>query len=127
MTTVALDRLRDGRDVAAVLRGRRQRAGRLLVVHARSRDDDDPCRLTVVASRRIGNAVTRNRAKRLLREAARQVSWAPGVDVVLVARASAAQRRTAEVTAELEHLADEMALTSWSERAHGEARQRAEP
>lgn len=105
MTTGAIDRLRDGRDIAAVLRTRRQRAGRLAVVHVRFERPDDRPRVAVVASRRVGSAVARNRAKRLLREAARELDWAPGVDVVLVARGALARSRTPEVRAELEQLA----------------------
>lgn len=43
-------------------------------------------RLTTIASRRIGNAPARNRAKRLLRESASRVRWPRDADVVLVAR-----------------------------------------
>lgn len=49
-----------------------------------------PARVAVVASRRVGNAVARNRCKRLLREAVRQHGIRDGVDVVLVARAALA-------------------------------------
>ena len=53
--------------------------------------DADGLRLGVVASKRVGGAVKRNRAKRLLREAARSVSnkW-NDIDlwVVLVAKSS---------------------------------------
>ncbi|MFP4634542.1 MAG: ribonuclease P protein component [Nitriliruptoraceae bacterium] len=90
-------RLRDGREVVTVLRGGRHRAGRLLAVHARPRDaQHDPdhgdrtsgARVAVVASRRIGSATRRNRAKRLLRETARRLPLRAGYDVVLVARAA---------------------------------------
>jgi ribonuclease P protein component len=66
--------------------------------------DTGGTRLTVVASRRVGGAVRRNRAKRLLREAARVRRWADGVDVVLVARAACAGSDIRLVGAELERL-----------------------
>jgi ribonuclease P protein component len=62
-------------------------------------------RLTVVASRRVGGAVTRNRAKRLLREAARTLAWRDELDVVLIARAACATSDLTTVTAELARLA----------------------
>ena len=44
-------------------------------------------RLGLVASRKLGNAVQRNRAKRLIRDIFRQVSNArPGLDVVVIPR-----------------------------------------
>jgi len=45
-------------------------------------------RLGVIASRRVGNAVRRNRAKRLLRELFRlhQEALPPSCDVLLIAR-----------------------------------------
>ncbi len=56
-------------------------------------------RVGVVTSKRIGNAVVRNRARRLLREAFRQHQHdlQSAVDLVLVARNSIAGRKLAEV------------------------------
>ena len=43
-------------------------------------------RLGVIASRRVGRAVRRNRAKRLVRELFRHRKGPPGVDVVVLVR-----------------------------------------
>jgi ribonuclease P protein component len=101
----ATDRLRNGRDIVAVLRGRRQRAGEFAVLHVRAGGSNGTPRVAVVASRRVGNAVARNRAKRLLREASRQLPWAEGTDVVLVARAACATSDLDGVRGELAELA----------------------
>jgi ribonuclease P protein component len=61
--------------------------GRFLTVLLTSNDTGRP-RLGIVASRKLGNAVKRNRAKRLIREAFRR-SEAPGgrgVDVLVIPR-----------------------------------------
>ncbi len=63
-----------------------------VVVQARPRgDDDETVRIGFTATRKIGNAVIRNRAKRRLREAARRLlplHGKPGHDYVFVARAA---------------------------------------
>lgn len=87
-----------------------KRAGRFLVLHARDRDDRDDVRLAVVASRRVGPAVARNRSKRLLREAARHTPWRTGLDLVVVARGSAASAQLAEVQNDLLAVAERLEL-----------------
>ncbi len=103
-------RLRAPAEIQAVFAARRSRAGRMLVAHGRTRDDDGPVRIAVVASRRVGSAVQRNRAKRLLREAARTLRWAPGHDVVVIARARCAAARLDEVVGDLRQAAADLGL-----------------
>ena len=65
------------------------KAQRTLVLQALDRGDDAPPRLGITASRKVGNAVRRNRAKRRLRALAREhlaPSARTGFDYVLVAR-----------------------------------------
>jgi ribonuclease P protein component len=67
--------------------------------------EPDGLRIGVVASRRVGGAVKRNRAKRLLREAARAVGslWPEDRWVVLVAKGSIVTRSVEEVRADIAH------------------------
>ncbi len=64
----------------------------------------DHTRIGITASRKVGNAVARNRARRLLREAARLCypHIAGGWDVVFVARPYLVRAKTPQVLAGLE-------------------------
>jgi len=61
--------------------------GRLFLLFYRRREDN-VVRFGVTASRRVGNAVVRNRAKRIMREAIRDITpeLTESLDMVLVAR-----------------------------------------
>jgi ribonuclease P protein component len=66
-----------------------------LVLQALPRDDDRPARLGFTVTKKIGNAVVRNRTRRRLKEAARLVlakQPVTGVDLVLIGREATAKR-----------------------------------
>jgi ribonuclease P protein component len=96
-----------------------------MVVQARSRDEAPPAsaaaalnasegaaetetagppRVGITVSRKVGNAVARNRARRRLRAAAREALpevGAPGVDYVLIGRAGTLKRAYPDLLADL--------------------------
>ena len=67
-----------------------------IVVQCRENSDHDGIRFGVTATKRIGNAVTRNRAKRRLREIARLIlpgHGRNGFDYVLIGRRDETAKR----------------------------------
>jgi ribonuclease P protein component len=69
----------------------RRLPGATLVLQALPRGDAGPVRVGFTVTRKVGNAVVRNRARRRLREAARLVLAerpARGFDLVLIGRSS---------------------------------------
>lgn len=79
-----------------------------MVVHVKPGRGDARPRIAVVASRRVGNAVSRNRAKRVLRAAAQDLPWRAATDMVLVARGACATSDMHTVRQELRALAAEL-------------------
>ncbi|HYP78085.1 MAG TPA: ribonuclease P protein component [Polyangiaceae bacterium] len=59
-------------------------------------------RLGITASRRVGNAVVRSRAKRLVREAFRATRelWPPGIDLVVIVKRATGESKLDSVIAE---------------------------
>jgi ribonuclease P protein component len=75
-----------------------------LVLQALARGDQAPARIGFTVTRKVGNAVVRNRARRRLREAARLVlaeQPMTGVDLVLIGRAGTLSRDFRALQADL--------------------------
>lgn len=79
------EHLRSGHDIRAVFRAGRPLHGRSLSLYGRVREDRDEARVAVIAGKKVGGAVDRNRAKRRLRAALDLLPLPPGVDLVVVA------------------------------------------
>ncbi|GAB4184469.1 MAG: hypothetical protein OHK0024_24630 [Thalassobaculales bacterium] len=87
-----------------------------LLVQAIAGAPDQPLRLGFTASRKVGGAVERNRAKRRLRALAAEAAPAAraGVDLVLVARAATVRRPFALLRRDLEQALTRLDL--WGRR-----------
>ncbi len=96
-------RLKQGRDFARLRQSGERLASGCLIANWRRLGPGASSRLGVITSGRIGGAVVRNRARRLLRESFRlhQRDLAEPVDLVLVARPSIVGKAFAEVEKDL--------------------------
>ena len=122
-------RLKRRPEFLAVAGTRRKHVAPGLILQVRRHDErqrpapgEPPIRLGLTASRKVGNAVVRNRARRRLREAARQILTAhaaPGHDFVLVARAATAERPWTELVDDL--IAALKRLGLWRDVSKGDA------
>ena len=92
-------RLAQSRDFARIRQQGERLAQGCLIANWNRLPEGAPPRLGVVTSKRIGGAVQRSRARRLLRESFRQHQheFAQPVELVLVARNSIAGKKLADV------------------------------
>ncbi len=96
-------RLRKRREFLGLQRqGRRRHTPSFVVLDAPS--PGSTCRLGVTVSSRVGNAVVRNRIKRLIREVfrARREGLPGALDIVVIAKPGAAKITHAQAASELE-------------------------
>jgi ribonuclease P protein component len=84
-----------------------------VVLQALKRDDQAPARLGFTVTRKVGNAVVRNRTRRRLKEAVRLVLQNEpifGVDLVLIGRNSTRGREFRELQADIKRALDRVGL-----------------
>ena len=79
------EHIRKRADFERIYEAGSKRAGRLMTVFT-SRTEGDVARIGIGVSRKLGPAVDRNRAKRLVREVFRHHKPPAGIDVVVVPR-----------------------------------------
>ena len=90
-----IERLKSRPQFLAAAKGVSEARGAVVIQRLDRGDGDPVVRLGFTATRKVGNAVIRNRAKRRLREAARALApqlAVPGSDYVFIARMGTADR-----------------------------------
>jgi ribonuclease P protein component len=73
-------------------------------------------RAGVVASKRLGKAVTRNKIKRRIKEALGQISVKPGWDLVLIARVPAAKADFHQISKSVAQLLNRVKILTTSDQ-----------
>lgn len=98
-------RLRKKQDFSRVFRGGNSFANRQFVLYT-YQSRSSKLRLGVSVSKKIGNAVTRNRVKRLVKEVVREMipHLQSNVDLVIIARNPAAKMGYHEIKSSMKHL-----------------------
>lgn len=100
-------RLTSGRDFKTIFARGKTFTHRLVVLKLLARKGEEPARFGFVTSSSLGKAVSRNRAKRRLREAVRLLGdrvYLRGYDAVLIARPSVRESEFSEITRAVEEL-----------------------
>lgn len=99
--TSAPEHLKRRSDIAAVFsEGRRRRSDGITVISLPR--PGSPARVAYIASRAVGRAVDRNRAKRRLREAVRSLRAPEGQDMIIIASRDVLDAPFAELRSSLE-------------------------
>jgi len=99
------ERIKEHRDFCRLYRNGKSFVARDVVVYL-APNRRNKLRVGVAVGKKIGGAVRRNRAKRVLRAAffALEEAVAPGYDILLVARSVTPDRKSGEVCASLQEL-----------------------
>jgi len=97
------EHVRKRADFERIYKDGSKQSGRLMTMFTHPRESG-PARLGIAATRKIGPAVVRNRAKRLVRELFRHNKPAVSIDVVVVPRREMAGANYARLEAEFRTL-----------------------
>ncbi|CAM4377824.1 ribonuclease P protein component [Paenibacillus endophyticus] len=99
-------RLRNREDFSRIYRGGKSFANGQFVVYWSKQPSADPFRLGVSASKKIGNAVVRNRMRRMIKEIVRHQAnrILPRTDFILIVRKPATEMKMKEMEKSVLHV-----------------------
>jgi ribonuclease P protein component len=112
-------RIKKNKDFQEVFKKGKSFANRQFVVYVLKKEGQDTFRIGLSVSKKLGNAVTRNRIKRYIRQAflELQEDIHTGKDYVIIARKPAAEMDMHEVKKSLEHVLSVAKV--WRKRTSG--------
>lgn len=105
--------LKERSEFLRVARAGQKVVARGFIAQALGRGDERPARVGTTVTRKVGNAVVRNRTRRRLREVARLVLAerpAPGFDLVLIGRGATAGTAFDVLTADFHRTLDRIGV-----------------
>ncbi|MFX3634964.1 MAG: ribonuclease P protein component [Candidatus Pristimantibacillus sp.] len=113
-------RLRNRADFNRIYRGGKSFANGQFVVYWSKQPVAEPFRLGVSASKKIGNAVVRNRMRRVIKEIVRlnAEKIIPNIDFILIVRKPAAAMKSKEMEKSILHVMKKAGLLKKEERLH---------
>lgn len=99
-------RLRNREEFSRIYRGGRSFANGQFVVYWSKRSNAESFRVGISASKKIGNAVVRNRMRRLVKEIVRHMEGEilPNVDFILIVRKPATTMSYAQLEGSIKHV-----------------------
>lgn len=99
-------RLRNREDFSRIYRGGKSFANSQFVVYWSKQKDADPFRMGVSASKKIGNAVVRNRMRRMVKEIVRHQEdrIVPRTDFIIIVRKPATTMKLNEMEKSIIHV-----------------------
>lgn len=99
-------RVKDNRDFQKIFKNRKSFANRQLVIYHLEKPDQAHFRVGLSVGKKIGNAVTRNRIKRYLRQAFLELEKEikPEIDMIIIARQPTKEMTLQEIKKSLVHL-----------------------
>ena len=100
-----MDSLKKNQDFQAVYNNGTSRADSLLVLYVLKKEGQEKSRVGISVSKKVGNSVKRNRARRLMRESYRQLKdiVPTGYDIIIIARNTITGRSFSEVDNSMKH------------------------
>lgn len=99
-------RVKDNKEFQEILQTGKSFANRELVIYYKENSDQPHFRIGISVGKKIGNAVTRNKIKRHIREAVQQMeaSIRPHYNIIIIARKPAIHMNTVQIRRSLSHL-----------------------